>query len=232
MKRNSRAVWGVILIAAGIVWILSIVGVLNFNLFFEGWWTLFIIIPCGYALFTSPDKVWPSIGLGAGILLLLSMQDIVPWDRFGEMMLAVVAIAVGAGLLFGHRRQKDTTPSDGTSDAATHFTSDGTNKRYTVRFGYQEYAPANQLFDGIEIDCKFGAFKLDLRDAIIQSDVAIQLDCSFCGVDILLPEGLNLSVNARCSIGGVEDKRFHPVTSGAHTIHINGNCSFSGIQIS
>ena len=65
MKNNiSRSIWGIILVIVGLILGLHAVGVLeNVNIFFDGWWTLFIIIPCTVGLFTDHDKTGNIIGL-------------------------------------------------------------------------------------------------------------------------------------------------------------------------
>lgn len=56
MKRVSGILWGIVLAAVGVIIALSGLGIITLNLFFEGWWTLFIIIPCLIGLITDSDK--------------------------------------------------------------------------------------------------------------------------------------------------------------------------------
>ena len=71
MKQAFKIVLGLSLIAVGVIWILNVSGVLNFSFSLEGWWTLFIIIPCLGALIEGPDRIGACIGLSIGIILLL-----------------------------------------------------------------------------------------------------------------------------------------------------------------
>ena len=43
MKNISKGLWGIVLIAIGVVIGLNSFGVANIDIFFDGWWTLFII---------------------------------------------------------------------------------------------------------------------------------------------------------------------------------------------
>ena len=45
MKRISSVLWGVVLIAVGVVLALNAFEITSINLFFDGWWTLIIIVP-------------------------------------------------------------------------------------------------------------------------------------------------------------------------------------------
>ena len=44
MKKTGKIIWGVAFIAAGIVFALNAFGITHIELFFDGWWTLFIIV--------------------------------------------------------------------------------------------------------------------------------------------------------------------------------------------
>ena len=51
----SSVIWGIILVAAGVILALNSLGVTNIDIFFKGWWTLFIIVPCTVSLITDRD---------------------------------------------------------------------------------------------------------------------------------------------------------------------------------
>ena len=42
MKKASSILWGIVLIAVGVVLALNVFNIMDINLFFDGWWTLFI----------------------------------------------------------------------------------------------------------------------------------------------------------------------------------------------
>ena len=46
--------WGSALILVGVALILKLTGILTVNIFFKGWWTLFIIVPCFVNIFKEP----------------------------------------------------------------------------------------------------------------------------------------------------------------------------------
>ena len=63
MKKVNRILWGIALVAVGIILALNAFGITDLNLFFDGWWTLFIIVPCTVSLITSYDKSGSLIGI-------------------------------------------------------------------------------------------------------------------------------------------------------------------------
>ena len=50
MKKIENTVIGLILIIIGVIIGLNAFHITNIDLFFDGWWTLFIIVPCFFGL--------------------------------------------------------------------------------------------------------------------------------------------------------------------------------------
>lgn len=45
MNKLINILWGLFFVALAIIIGLNSVGLININLFFDGWWTVFIIVP-------------------------------------------------------------------------------------------------------------------------------------------------------------------------------------------
>ena len=71
MKNNKSIIWGIILVMVGVIYGLNSLNIVDINLFFPGWWTLFIIVPCVIGLVTDGDKTGSIIGVIIGVLLLI-----------------------------------------------------------------------------------------------------------------------------------------------------------------
>ena len=58
MKKISSVIWGIVLIAAGALFALNALNITNIDIFFDGWWTLFIIVPlcCRFVYRTRKDR--------------------------------------------------------------------------------------------------------------------------------------------------------------------------------
>ena len=76
MKKTGKIIWGVAFIVAGIVFALNAFGITHIELFFDGWWTLFIIVPCLVGLFNEGEKLGNIIGIAVGVFLLLCCQNV------------------------------------------------------------------------------------------------------------------------------------------------------------
>ena len=46
MKKVESILWGIVFIVLGLIIAGNVLGITNIKIFFNGWWTLFIIIPC------------------------------------------------------------------------------------------------------------------------------------------------------------------------------------------
>ena len=94
-KQISSIIWGSVLVVVGVLLALSAFGVVDFNLFFDGWWTLFIIVPCLAGIVTEENKGGYVIGLIIGVLLLLSAQDVLSFEMLWQIFVPAVVIAIG-----------------------------------------------------------------------------------------------------------------------------------------
>lgn len=56
MKNVRNVLWGIVLIAVGVIIALHAFGVADINIFFDGWWTLFIIVPARSVCLRSMRK--------------------------------------------------------------------------------------------------------------------------------------------------------------------------------
>ena len=88
--------WGVALLIIGIGFGGEALELWNFEIFFNGWWTLFIIIPCLVNMFESGVKRSNTIGLTIGGLLLLSSWNVMS----EELVVPILLILIGVVLIF------------------------------------------------------------------------------------------------------------------------------------
>ncbi len=81
MKKLAKQFLGFSIAAIGVLWILNVTGVIGFDIFFRGWWTLLIILPCTAHLIAHPN--WGSFsGIALGAILLLQAQGYIDWSVF------------------------------------------------------------------------------------------------------------------------------------------------------
>lgn len=219
MKKNN-IIWGLVLIIIGILIGVKSLGILDINLLFDGWWTLILIIPCLIGIFTDKDKTGSFIGVLIGIFLLLAAQDILSYDLIWKLALPVILIVFGISMLL----KKDKT------DEKVKEIKDEENKEYFVAFSGQDVDYENKEFTGADLTSIFGGIKLDLSNSIIKEDVKINAGAIFGGIDIKVPDNINVSVDSLPIFGGITNKTKNN-EENKNTIYIEATALFGGIKI-
>lgn len=93
---KNRNVLGFILVAIGAVLLLQAFDVIKGNIFFDGWWTLFLIIPAIVSMSRTGVTVGNGILLVLGIGFFLQEQG---WNLDGYLVPAIF-IVLGVAILF------------------------------------------------------------------------------------------------------------------------------------
>lgn len=225
MRKFSNIMWGLVLIALGVIIGLNSLGLTSIELFFDGWWTLFIIIPCFIGLITDKEKTGSIIGLIIGVLLLLGCQDIISFETFWKLLIPMLLVILGLSMVF-----KDIFNSKINRKISELNKNSKSEKNISAYFSGQKVAYSKEEFDGINMEAVFGGIKLDLREAIIKKDVVINGRAIFGGIDILVPENVNVVVSSSSMFGGVDNKR-ELNQDNKITIYVNGSSLFGGIDI-
>ena len=227
MKQSSKLVLGLALIAIGVLWILNATGVFNFMFSTKGWWTLFIIVPCIFGLIDHKDKVGPCIGIGFGVLLLLAVRDVITWNMFWQIGVALMIIGFGVQLIL----QRTCRHNCEVHEFST-FSRDGKSiRRIESAFGRQDISFAGETFEGADVESSFGGLTLDLRGAIIPQDAVLNLKVGFSGVSVIVPEDLPVQIAASSSFGGITDNRRSRLGSGSPCLIITGSVGFGGVEL-
>ena len=223
MKNAKRLIWGLVLIALGVLYGLNELNVLPFELFFKGWWTLLIIVPSIIGLFTERDKIGNLIGLLFGVFFLLCAWDILSYSLLWQLALPILVVIIGLKLVFGGRKDK--------AEAVTPAGLPATAPRSVAVFSGQEMRFSGQVFGGAEAIAVFGGVECYAGDALIHNDCTIRATAVFGGVDIHLPPTVNVKVVSTGLFGGVEDKKARAPIEGAPTVYVYATAVFGGVDI-
>lgn len=226
MKKFSNILWGLLFIALGVIIGLNSFGVTDINLFFDGWWTLLIIIPCTIELFRSRDKTGNLIGIAVGIALLLACQDILTFDMLWKLMLPGILVIIGLSLVF-----KDVIFGKKSASFKRSGEKNGQEDTHFAAFSSKNIRYDGQVFYGNDLTAVFGSVTCDLRNAVIEEDVIINANVTFGGIEILVPPTVNVETKSTAIFGGISDKRRIDTVNTTPTIYISGLCLFGGVDI-
>lgn len=221
----KNMLWGIVLIAVGIVLGLNALDITDIDLFFDGWWTLFIIIPCFIDLFKDKDKTGNIVGLVIGIFLLLSCQGLIDFSILWKMVVPVVLILIGLSFIF-----KNAFSDSAKKIKEINSKNRENDKEILAVFSSQKVNVGDEKFEGSSISCVFGGVSLDLREAKITSDIVINATSVFGGIDILVSDNVTVKVNSTSIFGGVDNKRENN-SDNRKIIYVNATCLFGGVDI-
>lgn len=224
-NRLASVIWGVLFIIIGMGFVGNTLLGWNFELFFRGWWTLFIIIPCVASIVQHGPRPFSVSALIIGVMFLLSSRGYFDVEVVQNLTVPIVFIVIGVCILvkafgFNFSARTASINKDGLMDYSAVFSSQN------IIFN------ENELFTGASLNAIFGGVKLDLRSAIINEDVVIDSTSIFGGIDIFLPGDVNVKITGTPIFGGISNKRM--VTKNipnAPTVYINGVAMFGGVDI-
>ena len=100
MKKNyGNVLWGILLIFIGLGLAGRYLLDWNFTLFFDGWWTLFIIIPCIISMIDTGVHTSNVTVLIVGVLLFLSCQDVFRYYLSWRLIIPLLIIFAGVYII-------------------------------------------------------------------------------------------------------------------------------------
>lgn len=221
MKSLNKIILGLLFIFIGVIVLLNSLEVVNINLFFTGWWTLFIIIPSFIGLFNDDDKTGNIIGLIVGILLLLMARDIISLGMLIKLFFPLILIVIGLNILF-----KETINSK-INEKIKNKHKD--LEHITATFGEQKVV-VDEKYQGSNVDAIFGVVKLDLKKAILDKETVIKASSIFGGITIILPKDATVKIKATPIFGGVNNQ-YQNNSESDKVVYIDALALFGGVDI-
>jgi len=103
--------------------------------------------------------------------------------------------------------------------------------KISAAFSGSEYNMKGRFFHGAKLEAMLGGIKMDLTEATIENGCVIDIHTFMGGVELIVPEDVNIEINSSCLLGGVNNKKHHTNPNSAITIKINANCFLGGVDI-
>lgn len=223
-SKFANVVWGIIFITVGIFYAGDTFKLWNFNLFFHGWWTLFIIIPCLINIVENGFNTGNMVGLIIGILFLLSSQGIINSRIVGKLISPAILILIGIKIIFRDSFSRNVNKNVNMNVNREDYLE------YTSILGSQKEVYPNEQFDGASILAILGGIELNLENAIINEDIIVNSTVIFGRVDIIVPNNVNVKISSVPIFGGAANKARPCMNANAPTIYINATCILGGLD--
>ncbi len=224
MKNKWNILWGIVLIVIGIIWGINSLGIAYINIFFKGWWTLFIIVPSIIGIVKNAREFSNYVWLLLGVVLLLCARGIIYFDIIMKLLLPSILVIVGISFIF-----KNVT-SGRINKKIKDIDTNGM-EIYVASFSENKVKLRGDEFKNTSLDSTFGNIKFDISECDINEDKIIKASAIFAGVEIIVPSNVNVKIKATNIFGGTSNKVKEKNTDAKYTIYIESFAMFGGVNI-
>lgn len=226
MKKLSNILWGIIFVGIGIILALNSLEITNINIFFDGWWTLFIIIPSCLGLINDNDKVGNIFGIAIGLSLLLVCQDLINLELLLKLAFPAILIFIGLSLIF-----KDKSNEIIKKEVKELSSKKKNNKEYCSTFSSVNIKLDDESVEKYELNAIFGELNGDLTEGEIKKDLLINACAIFGSITLTVPDDVEVKIVSTPVFGGVRDSRKKKNKDKKNTIYLNATAIFGGVEI-
>ncbi|MDL2231291.1 cell wall-active antibiotics response protein [Porphyromonadaceae bacterium OttesenSCG-928-L07] len=245
-RRINMFITAIIFILVGLLFIGRNLGIVDPYLFriIISWQSLLIVI--GLVQLSRRNIVGGAIVLAVGVFFLLPKigHFSLGWEH---VWWPLIFVFVGVVLLLKlipplnknchhphhHHPHPGRHPHHPCEEEVVYESTDGFASSDNS-FGVIRQIILDPVFKGAKIKNRFGSTVLDLRRTNLEAtDTYIDVDCSFGGVEIYVPENWTVKIEINPVFGGCDDKRYNAGVEPdhVHRLIIRGKITFSGLEV-
>lgn len=224
MKKASRIIWGILVLALGVILFGNAAKLWDVTLFFDGWWAALVMLLALFSICTDkPNIVNVYFLLFGGVMLfkeqgIFIAKDTSSWLIALALLIAVAGISIIIRAAFGSKKKITTID-------ANEFVS--SEKEMTVSFGEETIRFDGTTFESGNYSVVFGELTVDLRTAIIAENATLYAKAAFGELKVLLPADVNADVDGSTFLGEIDA----PQSGGEKTLKIKASAKFGQISI-
>ncbi len=200
--------------------------------FFDGWWTLFLIVPAVITMIETGVHLGNVIILTVGLLLLAWKRDWIENLNF-PMVLAVLLVIFGGYLIAkafsGSRKEADSRCWNSSGE----WNADDVNMpAYSSFFNGVNVKNLSQNLMGGSCNASLGQLRVDLSEAVVTHDVTIFCNAILGQVVVRAPKNVRIICKNVPILGGVQ---LHadslPSNAQAPAVVFDCTCILGGVSI-
>jgi predicted membrane protein len=231
-RQKSRIVFGVFIIAVGIVALLD-----NLHLFdaraVQPYWPL-VFVALGVLKLSRHRHGRGYVTAGALIVVgaLLTLQNLGVFHLQLRDWWPVLLILGGISVVTrGFRFRGDRDPARSFHGGRDERLEHGSRIEASAVLSGIVLRNDSQDFQGGDITAVMGGVELDLRQAAIVTDAVLHLSVVMGGIEIKVPREWSVLLGGMPILGGIEDKTVPPMNPGKRLV-IEGSVIMGGVEIS
>jgi predicted membrane protein len=220
---------GIMIIAVGVIFILENLEIIYAGNILRFWPAILVVF--GVSKIAQArnmsGQIFGWILAAAGTLMLLDVMDLIQfrlWDWW-----PVVLIIIGLNFLRSSQYRKRSAAEHPFQNTATD--SDAYIKNMAMLSGVKRIITSKE-FRGGELSALMGGCEIDLREAEMKGNEAvIDVNIIMGGVEMRVPMGWTVSVEATPIMGGVEDKTYPPKEGIVRKLVLTGTIIMGGVEV-
>ncbi len=223
-RTMKRVVFGLIVIATGVLWMMRNMGVLDdytASIIFT--WPM-LLLAIGFISLFGDSKIFGIILLAVGGFYLASRVYEIPIE-FKQVFWPALIIVAGIMILFkaGHSFKSRIRKQVRSNDLIDEVNI----------FGGGEIRVSSAQFQGGKITAIFGGSNVILLDSeLAEGDNILEISAVFGGFKLIVPAHWNVKIETSNVFGGVVDKRIITGTVDmSRTLVVRGSAVFGGGEI-
>jgi hypothetical protein len=245
--------WGLLLVLIGVGLLLDHMGFAFVSHIYRFWPVLLVL----FGLMNITTQSSRGFGVAmviVGVLLQLNSLDIIrlTFRDFGPLVIIVVGVFMIWGSVESWVIRKPSVAAklkpkvDWTKPGAAETFRQQLEEAYkdpnwlsaVAVFGGCERRYTGQHFEGGKAVSIFGGIELDFRDADMDDEAVLEINCIFGGVEIRLPPNWRVHSRSLPVFGGFDDKSGQRASLDPHqeakmkTLVVTGVVVFGGVEIS
>lgn len=183
------------------------------KIFFDGWWTLAIILPCVFGIFNKKLSTLSIFGLLTGLAMLAKEQHLI--SSIGGLLLPIFLLTVGIEIIFSKNKKVEINKID---------------DNYLALFGKVEKKV--DVNENINSGAIFGDLELDLSNIKLDKDIVINTKAIFGRTEVKLPENVKLILNKQATVlGSCNSLYVNSDKQKAHSVIINAITVFGATEL-
>lgn len=211
-----RVASGIIIVVVGTGFLLHNLSVVDLSI--DVYWPTLVIL-AGVLLFANNTRNWlvPLFLVVLGGLYQLRELDIVTFQPW-QVIWPLAIVAVGISLLFRH-------------SYATNTASKNERDDVFALMGGSQITNAAKEFKGSRVTAIMGGAQIDLRKASIADGAVVEIFSFWGGIEIVVPENVQVQNKVNCIMAGSEDKTAQKVDKKSPRLIIAGDLIMAGAVI-
>lgn len=219
----ARIVMGLLVIVVGAALLLNNLGVAPFGeIIRKGWPMVVVVLGLTMLLNNTRHYLWALIVVAAGVLWQLNVLDIIAvnvWQLFWPVVIIAAGISIIVNRVAMHGGKLAAAVSQAERDDITAILSGSEQKNHS------------EGFKASKITTVMGGVMMDLREATIKKEATVEVFSLMGGVELRVPETVQVKCSTSNILGGVENKTRAPEGKNAPVLHVIGDVILGGIEI-